>query len=470
MTILRLTNAVENQATFVLYTKPISSSNGLSISFDLFSYGGNGGDGISFFFVDGSKSPSTAGGFGGSLGYAPIVTPEAQRPGLVGGYLGIGFDEFGNFSSPTEGRVGGPGESPDSIAVRGSESTNYKFLAGAELPDGLDLPGSGATAEDARKRAQIQLSQTGLLTVRIDLNNDGDFNDANEVPINSLNVIAQGNGALPATFKFGFAASTGDNTNIHEVGNFDVQTFNGVPIPGVFTDDLLLVGSIGEDDLTGGTGDDTLSGGDGDDDLSGGGGDDSLSGGGGSDVLVGSGGNDVLVGGGGGDTLNGGAGNDYLYSGLGSDRMRGGTGKDYFVYQGGTQRRALRLSTLRGGRDRIFDFNQRQGDRLLLDFDRDLDTRNRPKRFFNAGRQRAKGLLGAVKAAYADKNFKQTGDQALRSNQAVVFKFGSRSYLSVNDNQAGFSSANDLLIDVTGMRYASGDALRGSLRVTKYFF
>ena len=58
-----------------------------------------GADGISFFLIDGTATPTKAGGFGGSLGYAQNTSPPAPTiPGIVGGYLGVGLDEFGNYS------------------------------------------------------------------------------------------------------------------------------------------------------------------------------------------------------------------------------------------------------------------------------------------------------------------------------------------------------------------------------------
>ncbi|HEY9647578.1 MAG TPA: DUF4347 domain-containing protein, partial [Chroococcidiopsis sp.] len=269
--VLKLTSAVKDTSSFVLYTSPISSTNGLSISFDFFSYQGNGGDGLSFFFVDGAKSPTGPGGFGGSLGYAQY---DAQ-PGLLGGYLGIGFDEFGNFSDPNKNaKVGGPGRRRDSIAVRGSESTGYNYLVGTSYPGGgsIDVPGSAATREEARRRARVDLSPAGKLFVKLDLNADNDFDDPGETVIGGATGfdVTAVNGALPSTFKFGFAASTGDSTNIHEIANFDVRTFNQDLIPGNFTDNLLIVGGgTGGDEITGGNGDDTITGGSGNDTVTG---------------------------------------------------------------------------------------------------------------------------------------------------------------------------------------------------------
>jgi Ca2+-binding RTX toxin-like protein len=427
---VKLTDAVANQSAYVVYDSPVSSNAGLSIDFNLYEYGGTGGDGIGFFLTDGSQpilnNPNfRIGGFGGSLGYAPRT--DIGLPGITAGYLGIGFDAFGNYSNPTEGRIGGPGVIQDGIAVRGSVGTGYKYLTGTPnpLPISLDQP-----TRQARK-AHIDLTPAGLLTVEIDLNGDGDFNDTGEIPIKSFNVISAGNGALPSTFRFGFAASTGSFTNVHEVDGFNVRTYAGAPIPGNFTGNLVI---------TGGDGNDTSSGDNGNDDISGGGG------------------NDIVTGLGGDDQITGGAG---------ADLQTGGTGADRFIYSGPTKAAALKNSTFRA-RDLITDFNFFEGDRIQLDFDSNLATSNRPKRLFNAGKLRG-NLKKAVKNAYADKNQKQRGQQALKPNEAVFFKLGQRTYLSVNDNKAPFSVQNDLLVDMTGIVFRPGDAKRGALRVGNYF-
>jgi hypothetical protein len=220
---LRLTGPQTDQATFVIYNEAIPSNAGLSITFDLFSYGGTGADGISFFLIDGRESPDVAGGFGGSLGYAPRTTP-INVPGLEGGYVGIGFDEFGNFSAGTEGRIGGPGRRRNAVAIRGSEANNYEYLTGnSNLPGRIDTP-NATNREDARRRVNIELEPTGLIDVRMDFNGDNDFNDPGELIIDSFNVVEANGSPLPATFKFGFASSTGDSTNIHEIRTFLIET------------------------------------------------------------------------------------------------------------------------------------------------------------------------------------------------------------------------------------------------------
>jgi serralysin len=426
---LKLTDAVQNQGVFALYTLPVSSAQGFSITFNFYSYGGTGADGISFFLVNGNQSPTGPGGFGGSLGYAQQNT----TPGLLGGYLAIGFDEFGNFSNPTEGRVGGPDETPNSIAIRGSQAINYRYLTGTrELPVSLDVPGETASRDAARRRAKVDLSPAGILSVQVDLNNDGDFGDRGEQAITSFNLIAAGNGFLPESVKFGFAAGTGQQTNIHEVDGLEIRTFAGNPIPGNVADQLLIVGGNSNETLTSGSS------------------------------------NDTLIGNLGNDTLIGNDGDDILSGGSGKDRLLGGNGGDRFVFAGITKPAALAASLLRS-RDVIAGFRQREGDRIQLDFDNNLATLNLPKGLFNAGRIRGRNLKNAVREAYADRDQRRNGNQKLQDNQAVFFRYSGRTYLSVNDNRDPFAANRDLVVEITGMQFRPGDRRAGTLRVGNYF-
>ncbi len=222
---LRLTSAVGDQAAFVIYNNPIGATEGLKVTFDLFAYGGSGADGVSFFLIDGTTTPTAAGGFGGSLGYAPNTNNAVPVPGIAGGYLGVGLDEFGNFSNSNEGRVGGPGQVGDSIALRGSLATNYNFLGNAPVGGlGVDnAAGTGGTRLPSRRKVQITLQPTtNQLTVAFDSNNDGVFiPDETIINISDLTTV---NGAIPATFKFGFASSTGGLNNIHEIANLVVES------------------------------------------------------------------------------------------------------------------------------------------------------------------------------------------------------------------------------------------------------
>ena len=65
--------------------------------------------------------------------------------------------------------------------------------------------------------------------------------------------------------------------------------------------------------------------------------------------------------------------------------------------------------------------------------------------------------------------FVQDFGEVCRANEAVFFQFGSRTYLSVDDNKAAFAPKFDLVADVTGMQYKTGDLKKGSLSVGNYF-
>jgi hypothetical protein len=226
--VLRLTDNTTSQAAAVIYNQEIFSKAGVSIEFDYYQYGGTvNGDGLSFFLIDGTTASPTAGGFGGSLGYANSTVNGTTQAGAAGGYLGVGFDAFGNFSNPTEGRTGGPGATSDVVAVRGSQSTGYKYLTqSGAIAGGIDNNAAGATRNEAsRRRVQIELSGTGVLNVRFDLNKDGDFVDSGETVITNYDTITTGgNAALPTSVKFGFSASSGDATNFHEIRNLAISS------------------------------------------------------------------------------------------------------------------------------------------------------------------------------------------------------------------------------------------------------
>ena len=83
---------------------------------------------------------------------------------------------------------------------------------------------------------------------------------------------------------------------------------------------------------------------------------DVINGQGGNDSIDGKSGNDLLRGDAGNDTLVGGAGNDTLVGGAGNDTLVGGAGSDRFVY-----------NTSGLGNDTITDFNNSQGDKIVLD-------------------------------------------------------------------------------------------------------
>ncbi len=221
---LRLTNNSGNQSGFVIYNTSLNELQGLEVIFDMFMYNGTGADGISFFLIDGSYSPTVAGANGGSLGYAQKSgTGCCDAPGLVGGFVGVGFDSYGNYSNPTEGRVGGPGQVSETVALRGAASTSYDYVTGylsggvaSSLP--FTMTNNSSTSRPTAVRVRIILSTSNVLTVDMDPNGTG-ATYQNVIPATNLSAIA-GQPAFPPTFKFGWAASTGGANDIHEVRNF----------------------------------------------------------------------------------------------------------------------------------------------------------------------------------------------------------------------------------------------------------
>ncbi|MGB1238470.1 MAG: DUF4114 domain-containing protein [Pseudomonadales bacterium] len=134
----------------------------------------------------------------------------------------------------------------------------------------------------------------------------------------------------------------GDDQHYGGDGNDTISAGSGDDIGygGAGADTLLggsgsdqLWGDSGSDTLRGGRGDDTLHGGSASDTLYGDSGNDILYGDTGADLLFGGGGNDTLYGGNGRDTINAGAGDDLIISGRGRDTLDGGSGSDTVSYQ-----------------------------------------------------------------------------------------------------------------------------------------
>lgn len=428
--IIRLTPPRKNLTGLALFDHVVNTKSGVSVEFDLYMYGGSGGDGVAFSVLDAAEVPNTAGGEGGSLGYAR----RFATPGLVGGYMGVGFDAFGTFSvsSRKEGHIGGPGFIGDAIAVRGKVAKNSPYLTGLDTPltFSLDLPNK-SNPKQAKQSVRIELSKRGKLNVQIDVNKDGDFADKNETIIRKFNVTRV-NGKLPETAFLAFTGATAVATNTHEIGNISVRDERGKRVVGEFRQDRLIVGTKGNDRIKTASGGSTVDGAKG------------------NDRLQGQEASDVLIAGDGKDTLLGAGGDDILVSGLGADKLTSGSGVDRFVFSGRNQAAALSTSRIqRDSVDVITDFLQIQGDRLQLDFDNKIGTTKRneyPKKLFNAGVQSGKSLESAVKSAFEDPS--GTGKKALGANEAVFFEFSRRIYIAVNDGGTSFSAKKDLVANL----------------------
>ena len=230
---LRFTEAQEDQSTASTYQRLFPAKDNLvEIEFDHYAYGGDGADGIAIVLSDATVTPAP-GAFGGPLGYGF----KSGEPGFAGGWLGIGIDEYGNYSN--EGGSGSkPGRRRQSVALRGSGSgeTGYQYLAGA--------------CEDGKKS-----SSGDCLTPSVDDNNganhrykiviDSRLNEQSNVeifrkigsgdwssivgPIDVLdNQYSQS--AIPNDFLLSITGSTGNLTNIHEIDNLRVCALDSRPV------------------------------------------------------------------------------------------------------------------------------------------------------------------------------------------------------------------------------------------------
>jgi type IV pilus assembly protein PilY1 len=294
---LRFTNGypyghAENGA--IVSSATFDATQGVHITFKTVTYLGDSGgqardgaDGMSFYLIDATKTIDTPGNgiydgigsWGGSLAY---TCSNANPPynGLVGGYLGLGIDEFGNFlngetlepgytgaTATGDNTAIGYGYLPQRIGLRGYGSVSWAYLnnqypadypstlsaaqqqaavqntcktgtlwnyanaasptnTGTVVPDYAPIlnaysvlpSGTLIAAEGAGTRGQatpivydLVITQNNLLSFKYSLNG-GAYNQV----ISGQNITAS-NGALPAALQFGFAGSTGGDTNIHEI-------------------------------------------------------------------------------------------------------------------------------------------------------------------------------------------------------------------------------------------------------------
>jgi MSHA biogenesis protein MshQ len=220
---LRLTDASSDVSTFAtLLNQFPGSENRIEIEFDYYGYAGGGADGISVNFSDASISPQ-AGAFGGSLGYAQ----KTGIDGFAGGWLGVGLDEYGNFSTNGEGRDGGGSSRiTDSVALRGSGSgtTGYPYLTGtSSLSPGIDLGGSNP---EPGHRYKIVIDNTlggGVATVIVQRDTTGS-GSSYETVISEFNIFDANSNqdSVPDNWVVSFTGSTGGSTNIHEIGDLKV--------------------------------------------------------------------------------------------------------------------------------------------------------------------------------------------------------------------------------------------------------
>jgi len=217
---LLLTQDRNNQSTAATLQRIFPAENNLIvIELDHFAWSSAsaaGGDGITVVFSDATVTPQ-AGSFGGSLGYAQRNNGDT---GFAGGWLGIALDEYGNFSNPTEGRIGGVGLRPDSVTIRGSGNgtQGYRYLASQQVSGNIDQRTSAA-GPGYRYRFTIDARNVGQTLVSV----DRDIGSGYQTIIPLFNVAGLNNQApIPQNLMLSFTGATGGSVNNHAIDNLQV--------------------------------------------------------------------------------------------------------------------------------------------------------------------------------------------------------------------------------------------------------
>jgi type IV pilus assembly protein PilY1 len=190
---LRLTNDTNDESGAIISSTTFNSlaSTGLQVTFTTETYEGDSGgtnsdgaDGISFFLQDASVATPTLGDFGGSLGYTCSNQNDSAGQGydgMIGGYIGLGIDEFGNFlngttitnsdgtttfSSGADNTSSGYGYVPNRIGLRGAGATAWAYLSGAvpattSIPNNTSIYYPSTLNSTQQQTAVRQACQTG---------------------------------------------------------------------------------------------------------------------------------------------------------------------------------------------------------------------------------------------------------------------------------------------------------------------
>ncbi len=135
---LRFTNGYPNyhQNGAIFLNSSFPSDQGVQVTFTTYTYGGDAGgtkalgaDGMGFYILNGTQDPNI-GAWGGSLGY-DCSNSNSPYNGMVGAYLGLGIDEYGNFTNKSDNSASGytsSSTSPNEIGLRGYGNIALSWL------------------------------------------------------------------------------------------------------------------------------------------------------------------------------------------------------------------------------------------------------------------------------------------------------------------------------------------------------
>ena len=293
---LRLTNDGISLSGAVILNNAFPSNQGVQVTFTTYTYGGNsfatsdgvtttypGADGIGFYIMDGAIASPNIGHYGGALGYT-CATQGSNPDGMTGGYLGLGIDEFGNYFLDPSGtkkpnlvglkgygdvswarlNAAYPANYPSSFTAAQIETAvgatcsagyvqncatnaagvfactsgatavpNYKIIPGAYkiLPSTQPISNEAVIVRTAATpiKYALKITNAGMLDFGYY------YNGGVYQPIFANQNISASNGPMPASFKFGFGASTGGGTNDHEITCFQASPIGSASSVGVNT-------------------------------------------------------------------------------------------------------------------------------------------------------------------------------------------------------------------------------------------
>ncbi|GHT10553.1 hypothetical protein FACS189432_04020 [Bacteroidia bacterium] len=241
---VRLTPNQPDRLGYVLLDRVFPGTQGVCVEFDYKVYGGNydEADGFSVFLIDATAGAFTHGlAAGGGLGFTNnrryTTSTGISIPAKTGArptYLGVGIDEYGNFSNPRTlgtGVTGGPGLTPHSIAIRAGDGDSYRYLVGTGTrlngtplyPTMISHSSSLAAGRpnDAtfyrRLRVNLEPSRNGV-EVTVFLKTSLSAPDYTEILSYTYTQ------PRPNQMRVGFAATTGQKIANHEVRDIIIRT------------------------------------------------------------------------------------------------------------------------------------------------------------------------------------------------------------------------------------------------------
>jgi hypothetical protein len=240
---LRLTPLNTYQLGYVITDKSFPAISGVTIEFDFKVHGkltGGQGDGFCVFLINSKKSAgkfTQGGAAGGGLGFADGQNKTGARPT----YIGVGIDEYGNFSNKNEGLKNGPRSTVHAVVIgTGSiapkAADRYYYLIGTldsigglgktvSYPPKLSYSGNRPDDYVYYRRIRIDFEPFGTgLTIKVGMKMS--INDTNYKRILTYNYVAGSPAFVPRpdTMSVGFSASTGGAGAVHEVRNVMIRT------------------------------------------------------------------------------------------------------------------------------------------------------------------------------------------------------------------------------------------------------